>query len=137
MKINPLALTHDRGTFRCGIPSFDKYFRAQAGRDMAKSLSAVFVAELAGGKVVGYYALSSATVLLPDLLGSGQRIVSRYPELTAARLISERAVRRRSCKVHPVTPHALSKSRLNFEKPDSGARPSAQCSASFATAEGR
>lgn len=86
MKIEPLALVHDRGTFRCGIPSFDKYFRAQAGRDAAKSLAAVFVGELASGKVVGYYALSSATVLLPDLLGSGQRLVSRYPALIAARL---------------------------------------------------
>jgi ribosomal protein S18 acetylase RimI-like enzyme len=86
MKIEPLALAHDRGTFRCGIPSFDKYLRAQAGRDTAKNLAAVFVAGLPGGKIAGYYALSSATVLLPDLLGSSQRIVSRYPELIAARL---------------------------------------------------
>lgn len=86
MKIEQLAPAHDRGTFRCGIPSFDKYLRAQAGRDAAKSLAAVFVGELASGKVVGYYALSSATVLLPDLLGGGQRVVSRYPALIAARL---------------------------------------------------
>jgi len=87
MKIEPLVLAHDRGTFRCGIPSFDKYIRAQAGRDAAKSLAAIYVAELPGGKIAGYYALSCATVLLPDLLGSGgQRIVSRYPALTAARL---------------------------------------------------
>ena len=86
MKIEQLALTHERGTFSCGIPSFDRYFRAQAGRDAAKSLAAVFVAELPNGKVAGYYALSCATVLLPDLLGSGQRIASRYPALTAARL---------------------------------------------------
>lgn len=86
MKIEPLALAHDRGTFRCGTPSFDKYLRAQAGRDAAKNLAAVFVAELPDGKIAGYYALSAATVLLPDLLGSGARIVSRYPALNAARL---------------------------------------------------
>lgn len=86
MKIEPLAPGHERGNFRCGIPSFDKYLRAQAGRDAAKSLAAIFVAELEGGKIAGYYALSSATVLLPDLLGSSQRIISRYPALTAARL---------------------------------------------------
>jgi ribosomal protein S18 acetylase RimI-like enzyme len=86
MKIEPLTMTHDRTTFRCGIPSFDKYLRAQAGRDSAKSLAAIFVAELSGEKIVGYYALSSATVLLPDLLGSGHRLVSRYPALTAVRL---------------------------------------------------
>ena len=86
MRIEQLALTHDRTAFRCGIPSFDKYFRAQAGRDAARNLAAIFVAELPGGKVAGYYALSGATILLPDLLGSGQRMVSRYPALTAARL---------------------------------------------------
>jgi ribosomal protein S18 acetylase RimI-like enzyme len=86
MKIEQLAQTHERGTFRCGSPLFDKYFRAQAGRDAAKSLAAVFVAALPSGKVAGYYALSSATVLLPDLLGSGQRMISSYPALTAARL---------------------------------------------------
>lgn len=86
MRIEPLAQLHDRSTFRCGIPSFDKYIHAQASRDTAKCLAAVFVAELPGGKVAGYYALSAATVLLPDLLGQGQRVASRYPELTAARL---------------------------------------------------
>jgi ribosomal protein S18 acetylase RimI-like enzyme len=86
MKIEPLTMMHDRTTFRCGIPSFDKYLRAQAGRDSAKSLAAIFVAELSGEKVVGYYALSSAVILLPDLLGNSHRLVSRYPVLTAARL---------------------------------------------------
>jgi ribosomal protein S18 acetylase RimI-like enzyme len=86
MKIEPLTMRHDRTTFRCGIPSFDKYLRAQAGRDSAKNLAAIFVAELSGEKVVGYYALSSATILLPDLLGSNHRLVSRYPALKAARL---------------------------------------------------
>jgi GNAT superfamily N-acetyltransferase len=86
MKIEPLTSAHNRGTFRSGIPSFDKYLRAQAGRDAAKDLAAIFVAELPGSKIAGYYALSSATVLLPDLLGGGQRIVSRYPALIAARL---------------------------------------------------
>jgi ribosomal protein S18 acetylase RimI-like enzyme len=86
MQINPLTGLHERGNFRCGIPSFDKYLRAQAGRDAAKNLAAIFVAELPDGKIAGYYALSSATVLLPDLLGSHHRMVSRYPALTAARL---------------------------------------------------
>jgi ribosomal protein S18 acetylase RimI-like enzyme len=86
MRIEPLIMTHDRTTFRCGIPSFDKYLRAQAGRDSAKSLAAIFVAALSQEKIVGYYALSSATVLLPDLLGNSHRLISRYPALTAARL---------------------------------------------------
>jgi ribosomal protein S18 acetylase RimI-like enzyme len=96
MKIEPLAQAHDRGGFRCGISSFDKYLRAQAGRDTAKSLSAVFVAALPSGKVAGYYALSSATVQLPDLLGSGDRVGSRYPVLITARL-TKLAVDKRHC----------------------------------------
>ncbi|WP_297492964.1 GNAT family N-acetyltransferase [Acidocella sp.] len=86
MRIEPLTPAHDRAGFRCGIPSFDKYLRAQAGRDAARCLAAVFVAEMPGDKVAGYYALSCATILLPDLVGGGQRAISRYPELTAARL---------------------------------------------------
>src|SRR5579862_1616048 len=79
MRIEPLTGLHERGNFRCGIPSFDKYLRAQAGRDAARNLAAIYVAELPGGKIAGYYALSSATVLLPDLLGNHHRLVSRYP----------------------------------------------------------
>lgn len=86
MKIEPLSQEHERGGFRCGIPSFDRYFRAQAGRDAAKNLAAIFARVLPEGKIAGYYALSSATILLPDLLGGPQRLVSRYPALTAARL---------------------------------------------------
>lgn len=87
MKIEALAPGHERTGFRCGIPSLDKYFRAQAGRDAAKSLAAVFVAVSPGEhKVAGYYALSPATIFLPDLLGGNQRFDSRYPALAAARL---------------------------------------------------
>ena len=86
MRIEPLTQAHERGGFRCGVPSFDKYFRAQAGRDAAKNLAAIFAGVLPEGKIAGYYALSAATVLLPDLLGGPQRLVSRYPALTAARL---------------------------------------------------
>jgi ribosomal protein S18 acetylase RimI-like enzyme len=86
MKIEQLSLHHERGNFRCGIPSFDRYLRAQAGRDVARSLAAVFVAALPDSRIAGYCVLSAATVLLPDLLSSGQRPLSRYPELTAARL---------------------------------------------------
>lgn len=86
MRIEPLTPGHERATFRCGIPSLDRYFRAQAAKDAAKSLSAVFVAVLPDDRLAGYYALSAATVLLPDLLGSGPRAASRYPAITAARL---------------------------------------------------
>jgi ribosomal protein S18 acetylase RimI-like enzyme len=81
-----LGPAHERGTFRCGVPAFDKYLRAQAGRDAARNMAAIFVAVLPGGKVAGYYVLSSAIVLLPDLLAGNPRLVSRYPELRAARL---------------------------------------------------
>ena len=86
MQIEPLDPGYERAGFRCGIPSFDKYFHAQARRDKTKNLAAVFVGVLPGGKIAGFYTLSAATLLLPDLLGAGRRPVSRYPPLRAARL---------------------------------------------------
>ncbi len=86
MRIEALAPQHERAAFRCGAPSLDKYIHAQAGRDAAKQLAAVFVAVMAEERLAGYYSLCAATVLLPDLLGGGARTVSRYPALRAARL---------------------------------------------------
>ena len=68
------------------MPSVDRYFRAQAGRDAARGLAAVFVVVLPDDKLAGFYTLAPATVLLPDLLSGGIRKISRYPALPAARL---------------------------------------------------
>jgi GNAT superfamily N-acetyltransferase len=86
VRIEPLAPAHERAAFRAGVPALDKYFRGQAGRDTAKKLAAVFVLVLPDEKIGGFYTLSTATVLLPDLLGGTTRKVSRYPAISAAYL---------------------------------------------------
>jgi len=81
-----LSPAHDRTTFRTGIPALDQYFTGQAGRDVARAMSAVFVLVTPMGKVAGYYALAPASVHLPSLLGDGGRTMTRYPPVQAARL---------------------------------------------------
>jgi GNAT superfamily N-acetyltransferase len=77
----------DRAGFRCGDRLADKYFRAQGAREAAKGVVALFVLTSPPDPMPrGFYVLSGATVLLPDLLGPGIRGVSRYPALHAARL---------------------------------------------------
>src|SRR5262249_36936358 len=49
---------------------------------------------------------------------------SAISEFTPARLIRDRAVRRRSCSRQPVAPDALSSSRLSRESPPTGRTPS-------------
>ena len=86
MKVEALSPAHERAAFRSGEPALDRYFRHQAGRDAARSLAAVFVLVLPDGKIAGYYTLAPATLLLPDLLGGGERKASRYPPMPVARL---------------------------------------------------
>jgi GNAT superfamily N-acetyltransferase len=82
MRIEALQ-AHDRTGFATGIAELDRYFRAQAGRDAAKGLAAVFVAVLEDERIGGFYCLAPATVLLPNLM-DGTRGGTRYPALQAA-----------------------------------------------------
>lgn len=86
MKIEPLRPEHGRAGFRCGVAELDRYFRGQAGRDVARKLAAVFVLVLPDKRVAGFYTLAPATVFLPDLLAGAERKTSRYPPMPAARL---------------------------------------------------
>lgn len=81
MRVEPLN-GHNRAGFATGIAELDRYFRAQAARETAKGLAAVFVL-LREGRVGGFYCLTPATVLLPDLVG-GAKASARYPTLPAA-----------------------------------------------------
>jgi len=94
MRIETLA-AHDRAAFATGVPELDRYFRAQAGRDAAKGLAAVFVAVLEDERIGGFYCLGPATILLPDLVG-GSRTSTCYPELKAA-FLSRLGVHRKQC----------------------------------------
>ncbi len=81
-----LSPAHDRTCFRSGVPALDHYLTGQAGRDVARAMSAVFVLVTPAEKVTGYYALAPATVYLPGLLGDAAQGGVRYPPVPAARL---------------------------------------------------
>ncbi len=86
MPIEVLGSQHERAKFRSGVAELDRYFHAQAGRDAARRLAAVFVLPLPDARIAGYYTLAPATVFLPDLLGGTERKASRYPAMPAAKL---------------------------------------------------
>jgi GNAT superfamily N-acetyltransferase len=92
--ITALGPGHDRAGFRSGVLAFDRYLKAQAGRDSARRLAAVFVLLLPGDMVGGYYTLAPATLFLPDIVSGAVPKISRYPAMPAAKL-SRLAVDRR------------------------------------------
>src|SRR5579859_1406756 len=79
-RIEPLADTHDRGSFRCGVEALDTYFRQQIKQDVARRIAAAFVLTRDGKEVAGFYTLSSLSLLgaeLPEQLA--RKLPSRAP----------------------------------------------------------
>jgi len=60
---------HDRSTFSCGKPPLDRYLQRQASQDVRRHLAAVFVltSQPTSAEILGYYTLTSASVLLAEL----------------------------------------------------------------------
>jgi GNAT superfamily N-acetyltransferase len=71
---------HDRAGFVCGEPTLDAYLREQAAQhhrdDIATTHVLVDAAEPA--RVLGYYTLSAAQLLLTDLQEADRRRLPRY-----------------------------------------------------------
>ena len=59
----------DRGGFTCGEPALDAYLHKQASQDMRRGFATVIAARQATSpeKVVGFYTLSAASILLTSL----------------------------------------------------------------------
>ncbi len=77
---------HDRAAFRCGMEALDLYLQRQAGQDVEKRVSAVFVLTSNGRTVAGFYTLSQYSVNLDGLPREVARKLPRYPELPATLL---------------------------------------------------
>ena len=85
--IEPLARSHDRAGFCCGVEPLDRYLREQASQDVKRRATACFVArESSGSRILGYYTLSAGGVALTDLPESLARKLPRYPSVPVARL---------------------------------------------------
>jgi predicted GNAT family N-acyltransferase len=81
--LEPLSERHDRTAFSCGVPALDSFLARQAGQDVKRGVSRVYVLAADGEKVAGYFSLSAATMALSDLPPEMARRLPRYPFVPA------------------------------------------------------
>jgi GNAT superfamily N-acetyltransferase len=89
--VEALDPRHHRASFSCGVDALDRYFRTQAGQDARRNMAATFVLVLDDGAVVGFYTLSSTSILPLELPADIVRKLPRYP-LVPATLLGRLAV---------------------------------------------
>ncbi len=79
--IRPIDPSHDRKGFRCGVVSLDRYLKNQAGQDMKRRISRVFIAAEPEHpqKIIGYYTLSSLSIALEILPEKFIRKLPKHP----------------------------------------------------------
>lgn len=72
---------HDRDGFECGEPTLDAYLRRQAAQHHRDGISTthVLVDDAAPARILGYYSLSAAQLLLTDLQEADRRRLPDYP----------------------------------------------------------
>ena len=85
-RVEPLAKTHDRAAFSCGIDALDNYLKTQASQDVAKRVAVCFVLTPDAKTVVGFYSLSQYSVDLVDLPADIATKLPKYPEVPATLL---------------------------------------------------
>ncbi|HET6629995.1 MAG TPA: GNAT family N-acetyltransferase [Woeseiaceae bacterium] len=78
---------HDRAAFDCGLPALNDYLRQRASRHQRDGIATTHVLCDDGmpSRILGYYTLSAAQLLLTDLQESDRQRLPRYP-VPAARL---------------------------------------------------
>ena len=72
---------HDREGFACGEPSLDAYLRQQAVQHHRDGISTthVLVDDAERARILGYYSLSAAQLLLTDLQEADRKRLPNYP----------------------------------------------------------
>jgi GNAT superfamily N-acetyltransferase len=95
LRIEALAVHHDRDAFSCGIDSLDRYLRSQAGQDVRRRANGVFilVATDVVETILGYYTLCATSLPQGNVPAAARKHVPRYP-LVSATLIGHLAVSR-------------------------------------------
>jgi len=90
--ISPLNAAHDRAGFHCNIEALDKYIHKQAGQDIKRRISRVFVASVQDSPeaIAGYYSLSTLSLKLSQLPEKLARKLPKHP--VPAALIGRLAV---------------------------------------------
>jgi GNAT superfamily N-acetyltransferase len=79
--ISPLNAVHDRAGFHCNVEALDHYIHKQAGQDIKRSISRIFVAEQPDNskEVMGYYSLSTLSIELSQLPEKLAHKLPRHP----------------------------------------------------------
>ena len=72
---------HDREGFTCGEPALDAYLRQQAAQHHRDGISTthVLVDNADSARILGYYSLSAAQLLLTDLQQVDRKRLPNYP----------------------------------------------------------
>ena len=85
-RLLPAGISRDG--FTCGNKALDAYWRTQAGQDQKRGFATVVIASDAQtpDKVIGFYTLAAASVLLTDIPEAEARRMPRYPAVPAIRL---------------------------------------------------
>lgn len=81
LSISALVGSHDRSGFHCGVPALDDYLHKQAGQDVKRRISRVFVATTPANPlaIVGYYTLSTLSIELGQWPDKFARKLPRHP----------------------------------------------------------
>lgn len=79
--IVPLDAAHNRSGFHCNVEALDRYIHKQAGQDVRRRISRIFVAVLPDNprEVIGYYTLSSLSIGLAQLPQKLARKLPKHP----------------------------------------------------------
>ena len=85
-RVLPLYSAYDRAVFNSGSQTLDRYLREQVNQDMRRRVAACFVALTDEQRIVGYYTLAAASLLLTDLPASITKKLPRYPSVPAVRM---------------------------------------------------
>ena len=85
-RVAPLAAVHDRVSFNSGAEPLNRYLREQVTQDVRRRVAACLVALAEGERIVGYYTLASASVLLAELPTRIGNKLPRYRSVPAVRL---------------------------------------------------
>jgi GNAT superfamily N-acetyltransferase len=86
LRVEPLADRHDQKSFTCGSEHLDRYLHQQAGQDLRKRMSAVFILTDDGQRIAGYYTLSAHQFRVDDLPEEIGRKLPRYGVMPATLL---------------------------------------------------